>query len=81
MLTDAPKVIRWRLREVMARKRITGRDLASALDLHETSISRLRASDTMPRLDGEQLNALCQALDCTPGDLLEYIPDDAGQGG
>ena len=22
------------------------------------------------------LDAICQALDCQPGDLLEYIPDD-----
>ncbi|MDO3681171.1 helix-turn-helix domain-containing protein [Paenibacillus ehimensis] len=24
----------------------------------------------------EVLNLMCEALDCTPGDLLEYIPDD-----
>ena len=35
-------------------------------------------------LSGEQatlshdsrLNGICMALDCQPGDLLEYIPDD-----
>ncbi|MBO4757606.1 MAG: helix-turn-helix transcriptional regulator, partial [Bacteroidales bacterium] len=24
------------------------------------------------------LNALCNALDCQPGDLLEYAPDPSG---
>ncbi|MCP3775185.1 helix-turn-helix transcriptional regulator [Paenibacillus sp. MZ04-78.2] len=24
----------------------------------------------------EVLNLMCEALDCTPGDLLEYTPDD-----
>lgn len=24
----------------------------------------------------ELLNLMCKALDCTPGDLLEYAPDD-----
>ena len=29
------------------------------------------------RIDYETLNALCRALDCVPGDLLEYVPDDS----
>ena len=28
------------------------------------------------RVDYATLNALCRALDCQPGDLLEYVPDD-----
>ncbi len=31
----------------------------------------------MPRLTPERLNGICQALDCQPGDLLEYEPDDS----
>ena len=27
-------------------------------------------------ISGEALNLLCQLLDCQPGDILEYIPDD-----
>ena len=25
------------------------------------------------------LNAICRALDCTPGDILEYRPDECDQ--
>ena len=25
------------------------------------------------------LEAICKALDCQPGDILEYVPDDAGK--
>ncbi len=25
------------------------------------------------------LNAICRALDCTPGDILEYRPDEGDQ--
>ena len=28
-------------------------------------------------IDTRTINALCQLLDCQPGDILEYIPDDA----
>jgi DNA-binding Xre family transcriptional regulator len=27
------------------------------------------------RIDLATLNALCEALQCTPGDLLEYVPE------
>lgn len=56
----------------MARQKITNRELAAALNSHETSVSRLKAHDKMPRIDGDTLEALCRALNCTPSDLLEY---------
>jgi len=28
-------------------------------------------------LDAKTLNKLCRLLSCQPGDLMEYIPDDA----
>ena len=30
------------------------------------------------RIDYDTLNALCCALGCQPGDLLEYVPDGKG---
>ena len=27
-------------------------------------------------VSGETLNLLCQLLDCQPGDILEYVPDE-----
>jgi putative transcriptional regulator len=69
----APTSIHWRMAELMARKRITNRDLSKAIGLHETSISRLKSAETMPRLDGEQLSLLCWGLGCTPAELLEYV--------
>ncbi len=70
------QMLRWRLREVMARKKVTNRELAHLLGVHETSISRLKTSDTMPRIDGNTLERLCDALNCTPEDLLEYKPQE-----
>ena len=28
-------------------------------------------------VSGEALNLLCRLLDCQPGDILEYIPDES----
>ena len=76
MLTTVDiRMLRWRLREVMARGKVSNRELAKRLGVHETSVSRLRGADTMPRIDGETLEQLCKALDCTPSDLLEYVPE------
>jgi putative transcriptional regulator len=69
-------VIKWRLNEVMASKRIRNKDLAAALGLTEVSIYKLRGVDEMPRLTGERLNGICKALQCQPGDLLSWIPDE-----
>lgn len=79
-------MLRWRLREVMARAKISNRELAAELGRHETSISKMKTTDTMPRMDGEDLSALCKALTrlcqargiekpVTPNDLIEWSED------
>lgn len=80
-------MLRWRLREIMARGRITNRELAQRLHRHETSISRMKNSDTMPKMDGDELNILCNVLTemlkergqevvITHVNLIEHSPDD-----
>jgi DNA-binding Xre family transcriptional regulator len=69
--------IRWKLNEVMARKRMRNKDLAEYLDITENSVYRLRKADDMPRLTPQRLEGICDALQCQPGELLEWIPGDA----
>ncbi|MBW4460515.1 MAG: helix-turn-helix transcriptional regulator [Nodosilinea sp. WJT8-NPBG4] len=70
-------MLTWRLNEVMARHRISNKLLAEKLQRHETSISRMRTADEMPRFSGAELSALCDALSAIagvrigPSDLLE----------
>ncbi len=77
-------LIRWRLKEIMARYNIKGKDLAHKLDISPNAMSALRKAKTMPRLDGMALNLMCNALNelaedldrhITPGDLLDYSQD------
>jgi Cro/C1-type HTH DNA-binding domain len=47
------RMIRWRLNEVMAEKRVKGIELAEALGIDPNSVSRMRKRTTMPRLTPE----------------------------
>jgi DNA-binding Xre family transcriptional regulator len=78
-------VIRWRLREVMARYDIKSIDLARELELSANAISHMRKGNDMPRIDGSTLDRLCNALnnlaeerdvEITPADLIEYSREE-----
>ncbi|WP_052050242.1 helix-turn-helix domain-containing protein [Leptolyngbya sp. KIOST-1] len=62
--------IRWKLHEVMARKRMRNKDLAEYLDITENSVYRLRKADDMPRLTPQRLEGICAALQCQPGAFM-----------
>lgn len=68
-------LIRWKLREIMARERFTIRKLALVTGLHKNTIAGLRNYDTLPGLGEGTMEKLCRALNCSPFDLIEYIPD------
>ncbi len=59
----------------MARQRMTNKRLAALMDVHPNAISSLKNQDNMPRIGGDTLNALCEYLECTPVDLIEYEVD------
>ena len=55
-------MIRWKLNEVMARYRITGAALARELQVRDATVSNLRTSESMPRINGEKIEELTTAL-------------------
>jgi putative transcriptional regulator len=60
----------------MAERDIGNNELAEMLGMHPTSISRMKTRRQFTRIDESTLNALCKALQCQPGDLMVYEPDD-----
>jgi len=76
-LLERKTLIRWKLRELMARKRLSIRKLAEITGMHRNSINHLRDFDVLPQIGAETLEKLCRALDCEPNDLIEYIKEDA----
>lgn len=61
--------------EMMAKRGIkTRKQLAEAAGVHQTHIGKI-VDGKVKRVDLGTLEGLCRALDCQPGDLLEYVPD------
>ena len=67
--------IKWRLSAVMADREIDNQTLHQLTGLHIGTISKLRNNPPL-RIDVITLNLLCTALDCQPGELLRFIPDE-----
>ncbi|CAM3626839.1 helix-turn-helix domain-containing protein [Deinococcus frigens] len=63
-----------RLDVMMARRKRRGKDLAAEIGITEANLSLLRTGK-VKGVRFETLAALCAALDCVPGDLLDYQPD------
>lgn len=60
---------------MMARRKMRGRDLAARVGITEQNLSLLK-SGKVKGVRFETLERLCAALDCQPGDLLEYRAED-----
>nr|WP_209442300.1 MULTISPECIES: helix-turn-helix transcriptional regulator [Neoroseomonas] len=60
---------------MMARRKMRGRDLAARIGITEQNLSLLK-SGKVKGVRFETLERLCAALDCQPGDLLEYRAED-----
>ena len=72
---SAQMTIKWNLAYLMLDHNMKTGDLAEKTGLHPNTVSKLKAHREMPtRLDKTTLDKLCQALNCTPGELLTYVP-------
>lgn len=66
------KTIRWKVRPMAESRGITtASQLAEVADVNKNTAGPLW-NGTALRIDRETLRKLCKALQCDPGDLLEY---------
>lgn len=63
-----------RLDVAMARRKVRSNVLARAIGISETNLSLLK-SGKVRGLRLATLDAICRYLDCTPADILEFVPD------
>lgn len=60
---------------MLAKRKVHSNELAKRIGLTQANLSILKTGKAKAiRLS--TLNAICRELDCTPGDLLEYRPDE-----
>ena len=68
-------MIRLNLDLMMARRKISLTELAERVGITLANLSVLKTGKARA-IRFTTLDALCQALQCQPGDLLEHVPDD-----
>ena len=65
---------------MMAKRKIGLSELARDVDITLANLSILK-NNKAKAVRLTTLDAICRALDCQPGDLLEYVPDEEEKGG
>lgn len=63
-----------RLDRVMADRKISLNDLAEQVGIANVNLSKMKTGK-ISAVRFSTLNAICAALDCQPGDILEFQPN------
>ena len=64
-----------RLDRVMADRKISLNELAERVGISNVNLSNLKTGKVRA-IRFSTLNAICRELDCQPGDILGFSPDD-----
>ena len=67
-----------RLDRMLAERKISSKELAERVGISQVSMSRIKTGK-VSAIRFSTLDAICRALDCQPGDVLEYMPDDEAE--
>ena len=60
---------------VLAQRKVRSKELAEAIGITESNLSLLK-SGKVKGVRFATLAAICRYLDCSPGDILDYVPAD-----
>ena len=63
-----------RLDRVMADRKISLKDLSDKVGVSNVNLSKMKTGK-ISAIRFSTLEAICEALKCQPGDILEYDPD------
>lgn len=61
---------------MLARRKMSSGELAEKVGISATNLSILKTGKAKA-VRFSTLEALCRALDCQPGYILEYVPEDS----
>ena len=64
-----------RLDVMLAKRKMRSNELAEIIGITESNLSLLK-SGRVRGVRFSTLEAICEALQCQPADLLEYVPDE-----
>ncbi|MFJ8262744.1 helix-turn-helix domain-containing protein [Rummeliibacillus sp. NPDC094406] len=60
---------------IMVKRKMSSTELANKLGITKANLSILK-NNKAKAIRFTTLNEICKALDCQPGDILEYVEDE-----
>lgn len=60
---------------MLAKRKLRGKELAAEVGITEQNLSLLRTGK-VKGVRFATLETICQVLECQPGDILEYVPEE-----
>lgn len=63
---------------MMAKRKMSVTELAGRVDITMANLSILK-NNKAKAVRFSTLDAICRVLECQPGDILEYVEDDADE--
>ncbi|MGV6859376.1 MAG: helix-turn-helix domain-containing protein [bacterium] len=60
---------------MLAKRKIRGKELATKIGITEQNLSLLRTGK-VKGVRFSTLEKICRILECQPGDILEFVPDE-----
>lgn len=61
---------------MLAKRKMSSGELAAKIGITQANLSILKTGKAKA-IRFSTLDAICKALDCAPGDILEYRPDES----
>lgn len=68
-----------RLDRVMADRKMSLNELARRVGISNVNLSKIKTGK-IHAIRFSTLDGICRALNCQPGDILEFVPDEPGDG-
>ena len=71
-------MIKFKVKVMLAMREMTQKELAEKTGIRPPTVSAI-CNSSVKHLPVDALEKICAVLDCQPGDLMEYIKEDAGE--
>lgn len=69
-----------RLDRVMADRKVSLKELSEKVGVTNVNLSKMKTGK-ISAIRFSTLEAICEALDCQPGDILEYVSEESEESG
>ena len=69
-------MIKFKVKVMLAMREMTQKELAEKTGIRPPTISAI-CTGTIKHLPVDVLERICDVLDCQPGDIIEFIKDEA----